>query len=71
MPEGWTSFSSKPDRTNAARWYATSPYPVNALKAAHGRTAHPLSHTVVAATWPELHAEVAAQAELYQRLTGG
>ncbi|MFF4749862.1 hypothetical protein ACWD5R_19815 [Streptomyces sp. NPDC002514] len=71
LPEGWTSFSSQPDGTDAAHWYATSPYPVDALKAEYGRTALPLCRTVAAATWSELHAQVAGQAELYERLTGG
>jgi hypothetical protein len=70
LPEGWISFASKPDGDNTVHWYATSPYPVDALKAEFGRTAQPLSHTVTAPTWPELHAEVATQAEMYQRLTG-
>ncbi|MGW3951415.1 hypothetical protein ACWEKM_10830 [Streptomyces sp. NPDC004752] len=70
MPKGWTSFSSKPDSTNTAHWYATSPYPVDALKAEYGRTAQPLCRTIAAATWSELHTKVAAQAQLYERLTG-
>lgn len=69
LPKGWTSFSSKPDGKTTAHWYAASPYPVDVLKAEYGRSARPLCHTVVAATWTELHAEVAAQAELYGRLT--
>ena len=70
-PKGWASFSSNPDGANAAHWYATSPYRVEALKAEYGKTARPLCHTVAAATWSELNAEVAAQVELYERLTGG
>ena len=71
LPKGWTSFSSQPDSNNAAHWYAASPYPVEALKAENGEAARPLCHTVSAATWSELNAEVAAQVELYERLTGG
>jgi hypothetical protein len=70
LPNGWKAFSSEPDGNNAAHWYATSPYPVNALKAQHGKEAYELYPTVAAVTWPELHAEVVAQVEMYQRLTG-
>ncbi|MFF4750629.1 hypothetical protein ACWD5R_18500 [Streptomyces sp. NPDC002514] len=70
LPQGWTSFASTPDGKHTAHWYATSPYPVDALKEEYGQTAQPLCRTVTAATWSELHTEVAAQAELYERLTG-
>jgi hypothetical protein len=69
LPKGWKAFSSEPDGTNAAHWYATSPYPVDVLKEEYGRDAYELYPTVAAATWPELHAEVVAQAEMYKRLT--
>ncbi|MFF2845876.1 hypothetical protein ACFVT5_06045 [Streptomyces sp. NPDC058001] len=70
LPEGWTAFSSQADSTHTTHWYATSPYPVEALKANNGEAAEPLCHTVTAATWAELHAEVTAQIELYEVLTG-
>ncbi|MGW3956206.1 hypothetical protein ACWEKM_36080 [Streptomyces sp. NPDC004752] len=70
LPKGWTFFSSQPDSINRAYWYVASPYPVDALKAQNGRTAQPLCHTVTAPSWSALQAEVAAQAELYERLIG-
>jgi hypothetical protein len=44
LPEGWTAFTSVPDRGNRSYWYATSPYPVNALIAKYGSSARPLSN---------------------------
>ncbi|MFJ6656060.1 hypothetical protein ACIQNG_06800 [Streptomyces sp. NPDC091377] len=54
-----------------SHWYATSPYPVAAIKAEHGRNAYELCHTVSADSWERLCADVRAQAELYAALTGG
>lgn len=69
LPDGWASFCSRPDSNNISHWYATSPYPVEALRGELGSAALELAPTVDAPTWPKLHMAVAAQIRLYEALT--
>lgn len=71
LPDGWAAFRSRPDATNAQRWYATPPYSVVALKEQFGTRAADLEYTVSAETWPALRRVVATQAALYLSLTEG
>lgn len=68
LPDGWTSFCSKPDHhwQSPAWWYATAPWSTS-LPALQ-RTG--LVQTVEAPTWAALHVRVAEQVELYRALVG-
>jgi hypothetical protein len=70
LPDGWTSFCSKPNSENLSHWYATAPWNVGALQEQYGEAAADLLPTVDADTWARLHVEVATQVELYESLTG-
>lgn len=73
LPHGWASFCSKPHRERGqhvpGHWYATAPWHVDSVRRRHDSEAtRGLQQTVSAPTWPALHAEVAKQVELYERL---
>ncbi len=70
LPDGWTSFCSKPSKEESGRWYATAPYDADAINQAHGlKGDQGLLQTVDATTWQGLHAAVADQVALYEALT--
>ncbi|WP_329544666.1 hypothetical protein OG548_08080 [Streptomyces sp. NBC_01356] len=75
LPDGWGSFCSNPSRNHHSHWYATAPWHADTVKAQAGDgmrdIAEKLEQTVSAATWPELHAVVAAQVRLYASLMAG
>lgn len=78
LPKGWGSFCSVPDprfQDSFGCWYACAPWSVDQLKqAAEGTMSKAftdkLIQTVVADTWPELHAAVADQVDIYEAATG-
>lgn len=70
LPKGWGSFCSRPDDKNPAHWYATAPYDADLVNDRHGlEGVSGLVQTVHAATWPELHVEVASQLSIVGKLS--
>ncbi|KOG22022.1 hypothetical protein ADK36_13890 [Streptomyces viridochromogenes] len=72
LPPGWSSFCSKPTRTDPAHWYATAPWDADVINLSHGLRGdeNQLTQTVDAETWRGLHRVVAEQVLLHQQLSG-
>ncbi|NYI06096.1 hypothetical protein [Allostreptomyces psammosilenae] len=71
LPAGWTAFFSKADPAVEGYWYAVAPYLAANLPPYKPGTdeQQTLSQTVVAYTWADLHEKVAAEVELYRKIT--